>query len=156
VLVLADEALESVDMESVDSRTLITLLLIRDIRDRRRQKILKSEGPEALARLTCRQEPTLLSEILDSKTRNLITLANVSDYVLSNELVRCHFNLSSPLFLHCLFSASQAFFFFLCVFYPRKVSMAIAMVAEQREVNAVLQELFSAEGNEMLVSVIHT
>jgi hypothetical protein len=27
------------------------------------------------------------SEILDSKTRNLISIANVSDYVLSNELV---------------------------------------------------------------------
>ena len=31
--------------------------------------------------------------------------------------------------------------------------MAISMVAEQREVNAVLQELFSAEGNEMYVVI---
>ena len=75
-------------MESVDSRTLITLLLIRDIRDGRRKKILEIEGPEAVAALTSRDEPTLISEILDSKTRNLITLANVSDYILSNELVK--------------------------------------------------------------------
>ena len=51
---------------------------------------------------------------LDIRTRNLVDLAGVSDYVLSNEIV----------------------------------SMAIAMVAEDRAVNAVLRELLSEEGNE--------
>lgn len=74
-------------MQSVDSRSIISLLLIRDIRDKRRDRILEMEGAEALARLTCIRTPTLISEILDSATRDLISVASISDYVLSNELV---------------------------------------------------------------------
>jgi PHP family Zn ribbon phosphoesterase len=34
------------------------------------------------------------------------------------------------------------------------VSMALAMVSEQREVNVILKELFSAYGNEMYVCTV--
>jgi hypothetical protein len=59
VLILADEELES-DMESVDSRSIISLLLIRDIRDKRRKEILAEQGPAALRALTCRPTATLI------------------------------------------------------------------------------------------------
>lgn len=50
----------------------------------------------------------IISEILDSRTRNLVSVSRISDYVLSNELV----------------------------------SMALAMVAEDKQINRVLEELF--------------
>ncbi|KAK6157010.1 hypothetical protein DH2020_011258 [Rehmannia glutinosa] len=59
----------------------------------------------------------IISEILDSRTRNLVSVTRISDYVLSNELV----------------------------------SMALAMVAEDKQINRVLEELFAEEGNEMCI-----
>lgn len=53
----------------------------------------------------------IISEILDSRTRNLVSVSKISDYVLSNELV----------------------------------SMALAMVAEDKQINRVLEELFAEE-----------
>ena len=53
----------------------------------------------------------IVSEILDSRTRNLVSVSKISDYVLSNELV----------------------------------SMALAMVAEDKQINRVLEELFAEE-----------
>ena len=53
----------------------------------------------------------IISEILDSRTRNLVSVCRISDYVLSNELV----------------------------------SMALAMVAEDKQINRVLEELFAEE-----------
>lgn len=53
----------------------------------------------------------IISEILDSRTRNLVSVSRISDYVLSNELV----------------------------------SMALAMVAEDQQINRVLEELFAEE-----------
>lgn len=53
----------------------------------------------------------IISEILDSRTRNLVSVSRISDYVLSNELV----------------------------------SMALAMVAEDKQINQVLEELFAGE-----------
>lgn len=53
----------------------------------------------------------IISEILDSRTRNLVSVSRISDYVLSNELV----------------------------------SMALAMVAEDKQINRVLEELFAEE-----------
>ena len=55
----------------------------------------------------------IISEILDSRTRNLVSVSRISDYVLSNELV----------------------------------SMALAMVAEDKQINRVLKELFAEEVN---------
>ena len=51
----------------------------------------------------------IISEVLDSRTRNLVSVSRISDYVLSNELV----------------------------------SMALAMVAEDKQINRVLEELFA-------------
>ncbi|KAL7219540.1 hypothetical protein ACSBR2_012571 [Camellia fascicularis] len=57
----------------------------------------------------------IISEILDPRTKNLLSMLKISDYVLSNELV----------------------------------SMVLAMVAEDRQINDILEELFAEEGNEM-------
>ncbi|KAI3526368.1 hypothetical protein L1887_05619 [Cichorium endivia] len=57
----------------------------------------------------------IISEILDPRTKNLLSMSRISDYVLSNALV----------------------------------SMALAMLAEDRQINDVLEELFAEEGNEV-------
>lgn len=115
ILILADEDLEksddSLDMVQTDSRSLTTLLLIRNMQQER-LKSAANEGMEPPANTT-----TVISEILDPRTKSLLITSEVSDYVTSNELV----------------------------------SMAIAMVAEQRDVNKVLKELFSSDGNLILV-----
>ncbi|KAJ6952671.1 ion channel CASTOR-like [Populus alba x Populus x berolinensis] len=59
----------------------------------------------------------IISEILDPRTKNLLSMSKISDYVLSNELV----------------------------------SMALAMVAEDQQINDVLEELFADEGNELQI-----
>ncbi|CAM6111204.1 unnamed protein product [Calypogeia fissa] len=53
----------------------------------------------------------IISEILDSRTKHLLSVSKISDYVLSNELV----------------------------------SMALAMVAEDKQLNCFLEELFAEE-----------
>jgi hypothetical protein len=53
----------------------------------------------------------VISEILDSRTKDLVSVAQISDYVLSNELV----------------------------------SMALAMVSEDQQINKVLDELFDEQ-----------
>ncbi|KAI3501327.1 hypothetical protein L1887_29193 [Cichorium endivia] len=57
----------------------------------------------------------IISEILDPRTKNLLSMSRISNYVLSNALV----------------------------------SMALAMLAEDRQINDVLEELFAEEGNEV-------
>lgn len=63
----------------------------------------------------------IISEILDSRTRNLVSVSRISDYVLSNELV----------------------------------SMALAMVAEDKQINRVLEELFAEEVSFMPSSMLY-
>ena len=63
----------------------------------------------------------IISEILDSRTRNLVSVSRISDYVLSNELV----------------------------------SMALAMVAEDKQINRVLEELFAEEVCFMICFALH-
>eukprot|EP01012_Entosiphon_sulcatum_P028750 TRINITY_DN3486_c0_g1_i1.p1 TRINITY_DN3486_c0_g1~~TRINITY_DN3486_c0_g1_i1.p1 ORF type:complete len:1047 (-),score=166.69 TRINITY_DN3486_c0_g1_i1:35-3175(-) len=70
VLILTDEEYEA-DMAAADSRTLTASLLIHDIREKRR----------------CNQDCTVTSEVLDPRTRSLLALAKVTDYVMSNEVV---------------------------------------------------------------------
>lgn len=71
----------------------------------------------------------IISEILDPRTKNLLSMSRISDYVLSNELV----------------------------------SMALAMVAEDRQINDVLEELFAEEVHsfdkvkgQIILHVLHT
>lgn len=110
-----------------DSRSLATLLLIRDIQSKRlpykdaNSTPLRHSGISHSSWIREMQQASdksiIISEILDSRTRNLVSVSRISDYVLSNELV----------------------------------SMALAMVAEDKQINRVLEELFAEEGNEMCI-----
>lgn len=84
--------------DEVDARTLMSLLLIRDI-----QKKSNVKGKP------------VLSEIRDPRTKALAEIAEASDYVVSNEIV----------------------------------SMLMATVSENRQMNAVWSDLFDADGNEI-------
>ncbi|KAI3439337.1 uncharacterized protein J3R85_005093 [Psidium guajava] len=126
ILILADESLEDSIVHS-DSRSLATLLLIRDIQSKRlpnkdtSSTSLRLSGSSHSSWISEMQQASdksiIISEILDSRTRNLVSVSRISDYVLSNELV----------------------------------SMALAMVAEDKQINRVLEELFAEEGNEMCI-----
>ncbi|KAF5731821.1 ion channel DMI1-like isoform X1 [Tripterygium wilfordii] len=126
ILILADESLEDSIVHS-DSRCLATLLLIRDIQSKRlpdrdkKSTSLRLSGFSHSSWIREMQQASdksiIISEILDSRTRNLVSVSRISDYVLSNELV----------------------------------SMALAMVAEDKQINRVLEELFAEEGNEMCI-----
>lgn len=126
ILILADESLEDSIVHS-DSRSLATLLLIRDIQLKRlpyrdaKPTSLRISGFSHSSWIREMQQASdksiIISEILDSRTRNLVSVSRISDYVLSNELV----------------------------------SMALAMVAEDKQINRVLEELFAEEGNEMCI-----
>lgn len=124
ILILADESVEDSAIQA-DSRSLATLLLIRDIQAKRLpyrenkvshvHKDSFSQGSWMGEMQQASDKSVIISEILDPRTKNLLSMSKISDYVLSNELV----------------------------------SMALAMVAEDRQINDVLEELFAEEGNEM-------
>ncbi|KAM3750131.1 hypothetical protein ACB098_04G014000 [Castanea mollissima] len=121
ILILADESVEDSAIQA-DSRSLATLLLIRDIqakrlpfRDTQVHRGSFSQGSWIGDMQQASDKSVIISEILDPRTKNLLSMSKISDYVLSNELV----------------------------------SMALAMVAEDRQINDVLEELFAEEGNEM-------
>ncbi|KAI3695110.1 hypothetical protein L1987_78098 [Smallanthus sonchifolius] len=126
ILILADESVEDSIVHS-DSRSLATLLLIRDIQSKRLPSNDTSSMPLRVSSFShsswiremqqASNKSIIISEILDSRTRNLVSVTKISDYVLSNELV----------------------------------SMALAMVAEDKQINRVLEELFAEEGNEMCI-----
>ena len=169
LLILADEVVET-NMQTSDSRSLASLLLIRDIIEKRRlAEVLEapmepkeeapvisesdssdeemssliqdirnrrnSRGTAQKKSLVVETDPvdwcptkhasgctrpvatTIISEILDSRTKSLIAIAEVSDYVMSNEIVAC----------------------------------AMAMISEDRNNNDVLAELLSAGGAEIQV-----
>eukprot|EP00602_Paraphysomonas_sp_CaronLab_P007396 CAMPEP_0185036140 /NCGR_PEP_ID=MMETSP1103-20130426/28660_1 /TAXON_ID=36769 /ORGANISM="Paraphysomonas bandaiensis, Strain Caron Lab Isolate" /LENGTH=794 /DNA_ID=CAMNT_0027573553 /DNA_START=160 /DNA_END=2544 /DNA_ORIENTATION=- len=161
ILILADEDFEgdvSYDMMYADTRSLTTLLLIRDIQQKRNVNTrvkgrlsifddnfatVRSSSPlmEDTRRATCSTKQVedevesdeedefsegrtaaVISEILDVRTKPLISVASVTDYVTSNELL----------------------------------SMVIAMVSEQREVNHILKELLSSDGNEIYLVPVST
>ncbi|RVW75884.1 Ion channel DMI1 [Vitis vinifera] len=115
-----DESLEDSIVHS-DSRSLATLLLIRDIQskrlpDRDTKSAASRHSGFSHSSWICEMQQAsdksiIISEILDSRTRNLVSVSRISDYVLSNELV----------------------------------SMALAMVAEDKQINRVLEELFAEE-----------
>ena len=76
-LVLAEE---EADISASDSRALTTLLLVRDILRVMAAEAAAAGGPPPV-------EMTLLGEILDSETRDLVAAAGVSDYIMSNQLL---------------------------------------------------------------------
>ncbi|KAJ6291436.1 hypothetical protein OIU76_023497 [Salix suchowensis] len=113
VLILADESVEDSAIQA-DSRSLATLLLIRDIQSKRLPMVRRgsfSQGSWIGEMQQASDKSVIISEILDPRTKNLLCTSKISDYVLSNELV----------------------------------SMALAMVAEDQQINDVLEELFAEE-----------
>ncbi|KAM7277836.1 hypothetical protein ACFE04_004970 [Oxalis oulophora] len=126
ILILADESVEDSAIQA-DSRSLATLLLIRDIqakrlpyRDSRLTQLNRgsvSQGSWIGEMQQASDKSVIISEILDPRTKNLLSMSKISDYVLSNELV----------------------------------SMGLAMVAEDRQISDVLEELFAEEGNELQI-----
>ncbi|KAJ6291437.1 hypothetical protein OIU76_023498 [Salix suchowensis] len=116
ILILADESVEDSAIQA-DSRSLATLLLIRDIQSRRLPMANQvrrgsfSQGSWIGEMQQASDKSVIISEILDPRTKNLLCTSKISDYVLSNELV----------------------------------SMALAMVAEDQQINDVLEELFAEE-----------
>ncbi|XP_038970206.1 probable ion channel CASTOR isoform X1 [Phoenix dactylifera] len=126
ILILADESVEDSAIQA-DSRSLATLLLIRDIQAKRlpyKEAMVShvhrgsfSQGSWIGEMRQASDKSVIISEILDPRTKNLLSMSKISDYVLSNELV----------------------------------SMALAMVAEDRQINDVLEELFAEEGNELQI-----
>ncbi|PHT60386.1 hypothetical protein CQW23_02749 [Capsicum baccatum] len=120
ILILADESVEDSAIQA-DSRSLATLLLIRDIQAKRlpyRESMVSKIHGGSSSQGSWREEmqqasdkSVIISEILDPRTKNLLSMSKISDYVLSNELI----------------------------------SMALAMVAEDRQINDVLEELFAEE-----------
>ncbi|CAK7322484.1 unnamed protein product [Dovyalis caffra] len=122
ILILADESVEDSAIQA-DSRSLATLLLIRDIQSKRLPMLNQvhrgsfSQGSWIGEMQQASDKSVIISEILDPRTKNLLSMSKISDYVLSNELV----------------------------------SMALAMVAEDQQINDVLEELFAEEGNELQI-----
>ncbi|XP_002965781.2 ion channel DMI1 [Selaginella moellendorffii] len=126
ILILADEELED-SVIHADSRSLATLLLIRDIQSKRlpyrdlRAVQVRQAGSLQTSWIREMQQASnqsiIISEILDSRTKHLVSVSKITDCVLSNELV----------------------------------SMALAMVAEDKQINRVLEELFAEEGNEIYI-----
>eukprot|EP00803_Ostreobium_quekettii_P011333 evm.model.scf_769.2 EVM.evm.TU.scf_769.2 scf_769:22581-30531(-) len=92
ILILADESANGANIADADSRNLTTLLLLRDI-------MMKTNGCKPapkhsrwpsleMIQTVSRQAGTvIISEILDSRTKNLIQELSISEFVMSNELV---------------------------------------------------------------------
>lgn len=77
ILILADEGDEANNLHRAsDSRSLATLLIVRDIQRRR----MEAESSLASA-------PLLVAEILDPQTQTLVASIDNSDYVMSNDIV---------------------------------------------------------------------
>ena len=66
-----------------DSRALTSLLLVRDIRN----ALMRNNGGRTSPAVTQPEDFTLLGEILDTETKDLVTTAGVSDYIMSNRLM---------------------------------------------------------------------
>uniref|UniRef100_A0A7N2MVT6 RCK N-terminal domain-containing protein n=1 Tax=Quercus lobata TaxID=97700 RepID=A0A7N2MVT6_QUELO len=93
VLILADESVEDSAIQA-DSRSLATLLLICDIqakrlpfRDTQVHRGSFSQGSWIGDMQQASDKSVIISEILDPRTKNLLSMSKISDYVLSNELV---------------------------------------------------------------------
>ena len=86
------------------------MLIIQDMMEKMYQEKKRvSPNPETV------KEPCIpVSEILDSRTKSLLSVANCKGYVMSNQII----------------------------------SSVVAQVAEEKDINVVLTELFSASGSE--------
>ena len=98
---------------SSDSRSLAAVLIIQDMMDKIYEaKKKKSTDPDSV------KKPCIpVSEILDTRTKSLLAVANCKGYVMSNQII----------------------------------SSVVAQVAEEKDINVVLTELFSASGSETYI-----
>eukprot|EP00667_Euglena_gracilis_P003434 EG_transcript_3446 len=69
------------DSAKADGRSLTSLFLLRDIRDRRCRQFNATHGDEQVDHMA------IISEVLDPHTRSQLQAAGVQDYVMSNEVV---------------------------------------------------------------------
>lgn len=116
MLILSDEtAMKNGEKGSTssDSRSLAAVLIIQDMMDKMYEARVKSSpNPESI------KKPCIpVSEILDSRTKSLLSVANCKGYVMSNQII----------------------------------SSVVAQVAEEKDINVVLTELFSASGSETYI-----
>lgn len=114
ILILADAvAIEKgANMMSCDSRSLSTLLIIQDIQKKLYEKNVKKFGEQVIS-IPC----SPISEILDSRTKSLLSVANCKGYIMSNQII----------------------------------SSVVAQVSEDKDINAVLKEMLTAEGSETYI-----
>lgn len=82
ILILADAvAIENgANMMSCDSRSLVSLLIMQDI-----QKKLYDERRKTDPNIKVPCDP--ISEILDSRTKSLLAVANCKGYIMSNQII---------------------------------------------------------------------
>ena len=82
ILILADAVAidNGANMMSCDSRSLSSLLIIQDIQ-KKLYDIMKEKNPNA--KVPC--DP--ISEILDSRTKSLLSVANCKGYIMSNQII---------------------------------------------------------------------
>jgi hypothetical protein len=109
VLILTPEA-EGVEGIRCDSRSMVTMLLCRDI-----QKKMNSFD------LCGGRDPFLVAEILDPRTANLLKLASANDFMVSNLLI----------------------------------SECLGQMSQEINIQALLEDLFCPEGNEMHIKPIN-
>mmetsp|Transcript_10856 Transcript_10856/g.16350 ORF Transcript_10856/g.16350 Transcript_10856/m.16350 type:complete len:824 (-) Transcript_10856:1050-3521(-) len=117
ILILSDEtAMKSGEKGSTssDSRSLAAVLIIQDMMEKmyqlKKRKFASSSEP-------IKPPCVPVSEILDTRTKSLLNVANCKGYVLSNQIV----------------------------------SSVMAQVAEEKDINVVLSELFSSDGSETYI-----
>lgn len=79
LLILADVQ-NGADMQSSDSRSLSSLLLIQDVQ----QKLHKQHRKQ---KKKVKELCPPISEILDTRTRSLLSVANCTSYVMSNQII---------------------------------------------------------------------
>lgn len=79
LLILADVQ-NGTDMQSSDSRSLSSVLIIQDIQQKLYAKHVKQGRP---VKPLC----SPISEILDTRTRSLLSVANCTSYVMSNQII---------------------------------------------------------------------
>lgn len=108
VLILTEERQGFSGLES-DSRSMVTMLLARDIQKKHDSKHV-STG----------QQPVLIAEILDPRTAELVALAACNDHMVSNELV----------------------------------SQGLGQMSQEIDIQPLLDDLFSPDGNEMHIKDI--
>ena len=87
LLILADHA-DQTNIQTSDSRSLASLLIIQDIQSKlleKRKQELIAEGKIDEANSLRAKDP--ISEILDSRTRSLLSVVKCKGYVMSNQIV---------------------------------------------------------------------